>query len=340
MMATTTSGATTYTDYNGNKTIVYSDGFVLYNGKPVASAKTASVISTAKATDTDSIAFKQRAANAAAGVVSNGLATTQSGMATSFPEVDAALASAKSISDARQNQQTMQDLYGASNPDFDPRIKSWEKSGLGGATLLQRGSISQAPDYAKNSGLRKPFSCNFLYNPPEIRVSYQGNTSVFPAQYQTGDSQAAAPVLSAMQTIDFALMFDRTYEVCGLAGMNSRGTRKGTYISGVYDDVAALERVGGILRDGSMYNGAGPLLPIPAVLMFGLGTSGFSGNAMQFFGYMSSMVVDYTHFSIGMVPMRAEVSISFAQLAMNSSGTAQNPTWLDPSTAAGSVATG
>lgn len=138
---------------------------------------------------------------------------------------------------------------------------------------------------------------NFLYNPSSITVSYQANPNVLP--FATLDpSQIGQPTGNNGPTISFDILFDRTYEV----GDGS--------MLGVLTDILALERLCGISADS-------PVMALSPVVI------GFSSPQQFIFkALLTSMEVQYTHFSQYMVPMRCGVSLTAQRISSNVQATA------------------
>lgn len=194
-------------------------------------------------------------------------------------------------------------LFGYSNPSF--ALQDSKAGGLyatvdplSGAPLAH-GYIEQDQNFWRTSGQSQGYRCNFLFNPVAIDVTYQAHRGLLPSNVQTPGQNAAAPLISSMQTISFDLQFDRTYE-----------TLRGSTTQGVYSDIGALERVGGIQRGaGSYYGGQGPLLPIPINVFFGPPT-----RSLAWYGFLAGMSVRYDMFTSQMVPTRAIATVNVSQL--------------------------
>lgn len=195
------------------------------------------------------------------------------------------------------------------NPPFDKRILNIGFPG----TKLARGKIIQDKNTWKGTDQTAGYFCNFLYNPDSIGVNYNVDNTVLPQSIRA-DPNASA-ILSEGQVISFGLLFDRSYE---LATLDHQVLHKADYRAGVYADIAALERVCGINR------GQGPMLPLPTNVYFGSSKVGIGSFVpLAFYGYISAMSVTYTHFSLSMTPIRAQVTLSFNQLIKLSDGTIQ-----------------
>jgi hypothetical protein len=217
---------------------------------------------------------------------------------------------------AQLNNQAVQDKSGFTNPPFDKRIRQY----IPGMVPAQQGYLEQAQFLANTMGLARPYRVRFLYNPESLSVSYGSSSDVLPAGVQSDEANAAQALIANMQRITFALFFDRTYEV---NSMNSSGSQnvpepyRSALNSGVYADIAALERVVGIM------DGQGPVLKMPTRLYFGprfqgpVGRNAPSPKPLSFFGAVESIDVTYSLFSKDMVPIRAQVNVGFMQMVQN-----------------------
>lgn len=193
------------------------------------------------------------------------------------------------------------------NPPFDPRMLDMFNP-EGQNKPFFRGYIVQQAGSGTNGGKDNRYRCNFLYNPESFAIEYKSNLSTYSPIDQAPQNNGVANLQPDMQTLNFALLFDRTYEVWRV-GQNKTTAGPAGDRQGVYADVQALEKCCGI------ENGFGGLYQIPLTVNFGqtdyVRITG--GNALRFDGYVTSMSVTYTHFSYNMTPMRAAVSLSFSQ---------------------------
>jgi hypothetical protein len=209
--------------------------------------------------------------------------------------------------------------YGFSNPTFDSRIRGEPPD-----IVLNRGYIIQDPTAyngaagGASSGQTQPFCCNFLYNPNNIEVDYAVNPGALP---WTQQATPGAIFSSNMQTMSFDILFDRSYEISCLGNNpNVPADPHNIYQEGVRADVGALERCCGIYNGGTLFGGQGPLIMTPLQVIFGSNpcTTNVnrisSGATLAFFGYVSNLSVTYTHFAYDMIPIRADVNLSFSQI--------------------------
>lgn len=206
------------------------------------------------------------------------------------------------------------DTKSYSNPPFDARIASknpWFPP------ISRRGSIVQTKEWWSNQkSQNQPYSLRFLWNPSEISESESLATGQLPPGELTPAQAAAMTILPGLTTLNFQLLFDRTYEVMS-----------GTTRFGVRDDIDALDRCVGI------ENNSGNILSVPLYFIFGpalqygpfasgltktatpeLLSSGNFFSPLTFLGYVSSINKVYSHFSSDMIPIRASVDITATQL--------------------------
>ncbi|MFH9606855.1 hypothetical protein [Streptomyces sp. NPDC017448] len=230
------------------------------------------------------------------------------------------------------------------NPPFDSRVttltnltpvNNHNASGIARGFIIQDKGVGDVQ-----------YMLNFLYNPPAIKVSHQtdvtSSVSITPQAYRNPLDKGNWNIpLSA--SVSFNLLFDRTYEVWGRSKVSNPGDLTGwtPQDHGVWVDVAALYRVVGIfqpkanrvtnsvLRPGTVRppyvdnsndflptlisNGdVGPMPLTPVTAMFG------GVHSLAYHGYISSIELDWTHFSQMMVPMRCVVGISMNLMSQNS----------------------
>ena len=235
-------------------------------------------------------------------------------------------------------------------PPFDSRISSvtWPMTG-GAAQQLQRGfmiwdtttGIAQSIGYAPGTAAQ----VNFLFNPSQVTASYQITDASIQAKLMlpaAGDP--GHPFIPLQQTVEFALLFDRTYELWSLGtgqNVNTTGNiNPATSLStiGVDVDIRAIRQFTGMTAPGvnaantqtAGGNGAlvtggaiapgtpgglsqGIMMPIRSYVYFGA-----PGTSISFFGYISDWNVTYTHFNALMIPVRAAVDITFTLLPIPS----------------------
>ena len=215
-----------------------------------------------------------------------------------------------------------------SNPPFDDRIYSLSglestAKGTGVSTGdLQRGYMIQ------DKGLGKiRYSTRFLYNPSVVVVSHStdvaNSSSLVPQNYRN-PLDIGRPNLPLMATVTFNLLFDRTYELwnAGAENPNKLDFTTSPSKAGVRVDVDSLYRVVGIYQPVAtplpntnpdntpatlFSNGSpGPMPVTPLTVYFG------GENSLSYHGFVTSLDVQWTHFSQLMVPMRCTVGVSMS----------------------------
>lgn len=207
-------------------------------------------------------------------------------------------------------------------------------------TSLRRGYVKQ--DRSAFKGPHAPvYACKFLYNPSEVEISHgidPSAASLTLPQYQRNPDDTSTYLVGLQSTVNFSLLFDRTYEVNSgvpqgvgnpapypdnIPQGNGSTAREDPRAIGVLADIQALYRICGIQgqqvtqawTDG---NGTaqtsvltGTMMQVPAWLHFG----GEANNgSLTYYGYISGLDIQYTHFSMSMIPMRCAVDVGFTLL--------------------------
>ncbi|MFE9834038.1 hypothetical protein ACFYP4_02645 [Streptomyces sp. NPDC005551] len=227
-----------------------------------------------------------------------------------------------------------------SNPPFDWRVSSLvglQPSVHQELKRLMRGYIIQDPGLGKVQ-----YRVKFLYNPSVVAVSHStdaATATVTPQNYRNPLDKGAWNIPLAA-SVSFNLLFDRTYELWGSnAEPNSGDATQGPERVGVRADIEALYRVVGILMPETKISGnsrqtdgtknlppttyvysngdPGPMPLTPVTVYFG------GPNSVSYRGYVSSIDVQWTHFSQLMVPMRCTVGVSMNLMTQNSWETAE-----------------
>lgn len=217
---------------------------------------------------------------------------------------------------------------------------------------LARGFVVQAQSQAQTDG--SLFGCAFLFNPSIITLQHaiDSNSSLVLPQYRRLSADTGVYVIGLASTIDFSLFFDRTYEVNTAAELGNGtyapygplGFLPGTSLNpessgiltnddprliGALADVNALYRVVGMTNpipnqswtndNGSVTSNitvTGPMQQVPCYFML---SSNMVSNVPNFYGYIDSLGITYTHFTQAMVPMRAQVDVEITMLPATSS---------------------
>jgi len=205
---------------------------------------------------------------------------------------------------------------------------------------------------------------NFLFNPSTVSTDYMiGNSSIQAAMmYRVpGDSGNLLAPLS--QTVSWQLYFDRTFEL--LYGTPD-GSVNDPSIIGVQADVYQFMQFTGVTASldngqatavlggpGATGPGASPttggiMMMMPCYVYFGNASNQAGGKLaaqgsipattqytsvstqLAFYGFISEWSVQYTHWTVNMIPIRAAINVSFVMLpAPSSSDTSAQNTWRD-----------
>lgn len=230
------------------------------------------------------------------------------------------------------------------NPPTDPRLNSiLARTG----SPLVHGIIQQTDDLVTGGSdpggkaitpQPYPYACRFMFNPPQVDISYSINPNVLPSSQLTASQLQATAFYPGSTSISFSLLFDRTYEVAyGKMTPFDADLQK----IGVYADVAALEAVVGVRSaraqpqfDATGAKGAasaplpgfndvtgailGNMVMTPVYIIFGGGKGvgdGTQGTAgLAFVATITGMSVTYGLFSQNMIPTRAGVQINATTL--------------------------
>jgi hypothetical protein len=211
------------------------------------------------------------------------------------------------------------------NGSFDPRITKLPglQSLVGGGKKLSRGFIIQEKPV---DGVR--YRCNFLYNPSVLNVSHSVNSAVQADDNALNPNDVTAKdfLMPLQQTVQFSLLFDRTYEMWD----SSRVTgAENVFVPalGVGWDISMLYKITGIsasvavtgegtdakgdstksFRKGQFsFDAAGPMLYVPVYLVV--------GDTLNYYGVIQDLEIQYTHWTQQMIPSRCQVSISMQLL--------------------------
>lgn len=210
--------------------------------------------------------------------------------------------------------------------------------------FMEWDSVTAAPGYSSLAVV------NFQFNPSTLAVSYYSETSnqaVTDYIYST-QTASATPIAAMQQSLSFALLYDRTYELWG--SYNTNGTARaagaatnlGTSLNdpaaaGVGVDILAMQQFTGMLDvtdtgtgnapatpaggSGAVLKPQFPLFFIPAWVYFGA-----SLNSLYYYGFVSDWSLQVTQWTQYMVPMRCVINVDFTLLPTPSiSGLAAGP---------------
>lgn len=211
-------------------------------------------------------------------------------------------------------------------------------NGGGGSSTLQTGyMIWASPGLSAYNGLAM---IQYLYNPSTVASDY--NVASADAQaamnFPTpGNSAQLAIPLS--QTVQWSLMFDRTFELWngysanGLPNAIATSANNGTAstdpsVIGCQADVLAFMQFTGMLANWSgasatalggaqatslLAGNSGVMALIPAWAIF---ANNNVANGLTYYGFINEWSVQYTHFTQFNVPMRCVISVNWTMMPM------------------------
>lgn len=182
------------------------------------------------------------------------------------------------------------------NPPFDNRMLS-----TGGANpALKDRPLKRGRIVAVTGGLQ----INFMFNPSVLNVAYAFDDSN-PDQQKTDTT--VTPDLPGQGQLSVDLLFDRTYEVW------ERQITNAASVFGVHTDILAFYAfLGMIPADFNANSGWEALYPHSQIRR--QDSYLYIGDRLKYYGYITSLSVQYTHWSYDMVPVRAAVNIGFTVL--------------------------
>lgn len=195
------------------------------------------------------------------------------------------------VRERRAEQRTLR------NPPFDARIKTL--LGPGSDFKLKRGKLV---NMETNRG-GAYWVLHFLYNPSTIQVGHAVVEDTLP-DYEHSKYDLSSFLGETNSSLQWSLLFDRTYEVWDRGLIN---TPAGKY--GVYTDVRALYGLLGMVEQ-SPITGIDlikrPMLNTPAQVYFG------GEGSLSYFGRINSIDITYTNWTKKMVPFRCVINIGMA----------------------------
>jgi len=181
------------------------------------------------------------------------------------------------------------------NPPFDPRMTA-----TGGANpALKDRPLKRGRIVALTGGLQ----INFMFNPSVLNVSFAFDDSNL--DKQKADT-TVTPSQPGQGQLSVDLLFDRTYEVWDRQISNNVAA-----IYGVHTDILAFYAFLGMIPDGWTANSGWESL-YPSSQIQRQDSYLYIGDRLKYFGYITSLAVQYTHWSFDMVPIRAAVNIGYA----------------------------
>ncbi|ORT58173.1 hypothetical protein [Streptomyces sp. CB03238] len=212
-----------------------------------------------------------------------------------------------------------------SNPKFDSRMTAIPQLGLRGRTAGQapggaplgvywRGSIVRDNDssavHAHPKSSTATYRVDFLFNPSTITVSHESGPMLTADQRSTDGQYVNA---GGIGQVTFSLLYDRTYEMISNRSGNEATKR------GVLADMDAFYRVTGVYDVSAKGVNARQFNPMQSYncnFYFG----GVGSNSLAYYGYISTLSVQYTHFTREMIPQRCAVNVT---VEMTQKGAAQ-----------------
>lgn len=235
------------------------------------------------------------------------------------------------------------------NGPFDKRITSipfmeantWtSKDGWGsapgpGAKLTRGFIITEQPI----GGAR--YRCNFLYNPSVINLSHSidANLATDPNSRNPNDVTAGHLLAPMQQALTFTLLFDRTYEMWDPSGLYGDAAVQVPLMGCAYDVLSlykmtgiatplSYDSSGNIQTDASsmtsafqkgMFSGSpsGPMIQNPVYAVI--------GASLSYYGFITELDVQFTHFTQTMVPFRGQVGVTLTLLPTPQGGNRYAP---------------
>lgn len=233
-------------------------------------------------------------------------------------------------------------------PPFDPRMRSVRNPMNGGVAAFDRGFMVWDSSFTAGAGYSAtdPPAVSFLFNPSTVQASYSMSDSTAQAAMIFGVAGGGTPFVGLQQQMNFTLMFDRTYEVQWPPGGVAQYAGQDVVEMGCEVDVRQFKQFTGMFSNsagqGGFYTsganaanptagattlgtgqtitqatgqGIGPqqgiMLIMPSYCYFG---SSIAGGTSQYYGYVDSWDVQYTHYTNLMVPIRCVVDVEYTLL--------------------------
>lgn len=222
-------------------------------------------------------------------------------------------------------------------PNFAPQLtnKAFPLSGPGASYTLQTGYMiwdQIMPGYSQRASIQ------YLYNPSTVSSDYNiADTYAQAALNFPNPGDTAMLAIPLSQTVQWSLMFDRTFELMGsyaanglpnsIATVNSGTSATDAGTIGVQADVLAFMQFTGILANWA--GGAASSLGAQAQSLLA-GNSGVMcmwpswavfansnvANGLTYYGFISEWSVQYTHWTQFNVPIRCVISVYWTMLPM------------------------
>lgn len=186
------------------------------------------------------------------------------------------------------------------------------------------------------SGLAK---VNFQFNPSTLAAAYNldlNNPTISDFLF-SNPADSAVPWTPMDQSISFALLYDRTYDLWGSYGFDGQPAGQSPdwhaaasindpAMAGVGVDILAMQQFTGMIATAEgavgkgnapaqangqtdIYKPQGVMIPWPAWVYFGP-----NPMALYYYGFISDWSVQVTHWTQFMVPMRCVINVDFTLL--------------------------
>lgn len=193
------------------------------------------------------------------------------------------------------------------NPKFDSRMTAvpWLGQHIGDQTYW-RGAILRDVPFIGPS-VQSGYRVDFLFNPTTVSVSHNAGAVLSADQRSTDGNYVGG---TGIGTLQFQLLYDRTYELTNRYGGAEVLSSEGAEVRGVLADVDAFYYVTGVYDDTAKGANAKQIQPMqsePCMFYFG----GLTSNAaLSYYGYVSALSIQYTHFTRSMVPQRCAIGVT------------------------------
>ena len=202
------------------------------------------------------------------------------------------------------------------NPPFDPRILRIGPPSLG-SHKLKRGKLVRSDNVNGKKGPMEGKAVAFLYNPVAVTASHYSDPA---GVMQQGGGQVSTQMgqIANLGGVSVSLLYDRTFEVWD---SSKQHTLAGRY--GVYSDILAFYELTGITVSTTtkkVQAGVSNTVVTETITNFNQYPVNFMdpsaryylymGDKLRWYGVITDLEIEYSHFTQNMVPSRAAVSIS------------------------------
>ena len=192
----------------------------------------------------------------------------------------------------------------SSNPMFDKRMQSYPPFAFG-AGLVRGFMVTDEP---VNDVY---YRVNFLRNPSVVSMQHSLDSEVNLDPNERDPNDQTFPLVPLKSGVSFNLLFDRTYETW------ANNTALGTKL-GVWADILALYNLCGMTLGISSTDDSGKIETKAQNLnswvtspMTYRPTWVYFGGPMKYYGSIVNLDIQITHWTVKMVPNRAQVSVAF-----------------------------